>query len=245
MTWQRVRQWWSGARHWAIAREHLLLHPHLVPQHLAQLAIVAVVALLGVVPHPLWRAVTRYGITAAHEAGHAIVATVFGNHRALVRLRTDTSGATWSGQGCWPVRVLVGVAGYPAPGALGVAGAYLMAQQAWRVWLWFLLALGAVMALCWVRNVFGWLIMAALVAVTVVVLMQNPIIAQPMALLVCIVLSLGGVRAAFEIIRHPVAESDVAVIGRLCHLPVVIPATGLALAVMAEALVTLVLLVRP
>jgi hypothetical protein len=114
----------------------------------------ALVAALVVVAPGSWR-VARHGVTLVHEAGHATAAVLTGRRLAGIRLHSDTSGLTTSvGRPRGPGMVLTALAGYVAPGLLGLAAAWLT-SRGWAVgMLWCLLALVAAIGLG-IRNWFG------------------------------------------------------------------------------------------
>jgi hypothetical protein len=115
------------------------------------------VALAGCALQPLWPA-ARLVVTAVHELGHALAALALGGRVSRVHLWMNTAGLTTYSL---PVRTgrvrsgAVAIAGYPAPGLAGLAGAGLILAGQVRWWV----ALGAVVALVllvlWVRNAWG------------------------------------------------------------------------------------------
>lgn len=112
------------------------------------------VAALLVVWGPAWR-VLRHVVTIAHEGGHAAVAAMTGRSLQGVRLHSDTSGLTVSsGRQRGPGVVLTLLAGYPAPAAVGLAGAFALAHDRVRLTLVVALLLLLVLLLQ-IRNVFG------------------------------------------------------------------------------------------
>ncbi|WP_340540473.1 M50 family metallopeptidase [Nocardioides sp. GXZ039] len=113
-----------------------------------------VIALLLVLVPATWRRV-RLGITAIHEAGHAVVAVLVGRRLQGVRLHADTSGVTLSkGRPTGPGMVAMLAAGYLAPAAVGLGAAALLAAGRGIAMLWALLAL-VLALLAWVRNWYG------------------------------------------------------------------------------------------
>lgn len=118
----------------------------------------ALAAALVLVPG-LWP-VARHAVTVAHEAGHAVVAALTGRRLTGIRLHADTSGLTLSrGRPRGPGMALMLLAGYPAPAALGLGAAALVAAGRSVLLLWALLATLALMLLL-VRNLFGlWVVL--------------------------------------------------------------------------------------
>ncbi len=118
----------------------------------------ALAAALVLVPG-LWP-VARHAVTVVHEAGHALVAALTGRRLTGIRLHADTSGLTLSrGRPRGPGMALMLLAGYPAPAALGLGAAALVAAGRSVLLLWALLVtLALVLAL--VRNLFGlWVVL--------------------------------------------------------------------------------------
>lgn len=117
----------------------------------------AVVAVCLLVPQ-LWHLV-RHVVTIAHEAGHAIVATLLGRDVRGIRLHSDTSGlTTHSGSTKRLPLALTAFAGYPAPAVVGLgAAALLYAGYAFAL-LWIVVLL-LVLVLVQIRNVYGFLVL--------------------------------------------------------------------------------------
>lgn len=88
------------------------------------LAITGAVVLLALVPRT-WR-VLRQAATIIHEMGHVFAALVSRRRVSGIRLHSDTSGATLTwGKSQGPGLLFTFLAGYPAPGLLAVALAWL------------------------------------------------------------------------------------------------------------------------
>jgi Peptidase M50B-like len=101
-----------------------------------------------------WR-LTRGVVTIAHEGGHAVVAVLAGRGLGGIRLHADSSGATTSiGRDGGLGLVLTFLGGYPAPAALGLGAAVLVATGRTAMSLWLVVAL-LVVTLTQVRNAFG------------------------------------------------------------------------------------------
>ncbi|SHN36651.1 M50 family metallopeptidase [Cryptosporangium aurantiacum] len=114
----------------------------------------AVVALVAVVPHPLWR-ISRNVVTIAHEGGHAAAAVLSGRRLTGIRLHSDTSGVTVSrGKPYGPGMVATGAAGYITPSLLGLLGAVLLTAGHITALLW-LAVVGLAALLVMIRNVYG------------------------------------------------------------------------------------------
>jgi hypothetical protein len=180
------------------------------------LALVA--ALGGVVMTRAWR-VGRLAVTAVHEAGHAVMAILGGHTVTAVHLRPDSSGVTFhQGKQRWLSRVATAGAGYAAPGVAAIAGAALIAHGETRVWLTILLALGVVMVIGWVRNLFGVAVVGALVLSLGWLLVSGTSAETLLAgSIVTWYLGVGGLRAAVEQLRGD--RGDAFELGRLLRLP--------------------------
>ena len=187
-------------------------------------------ALMVVVPKAMWRW-ARLGVTAVHESGHAVVAVLVGRKVTAIHLRPDSSGVTLHyGRGGRIRRLATAAAGYPAPGLLALAGAWLLVHRSGRTWLVVLLILGVVNVVLWIRNLFGLVVAAAWIGTVGWLIFRGTAgaIAFVSAFAVWF-LVLGGVRAAFELPRAP-AASDATDIGRLVHLPSGVCKAGFILA---------------
>jgi hypothetical protein len=179
-------------------------------------------ALAGLVPGRAWR-LGRLVVTAVHECGHAVAAILAGRKVHAVHLRADSSGVTMHrGTLGRSGRILTAAAGYPAPGGLGAAGAWLIANHHARWWLMVLAGLGAVMAVLWVRNLFGLALMLVWVAGVVWLLESGSVTGQTLAgATVAWYLVLGGLRAAAELFADR-GQSDAVDLSRLTHVPAVV-----------------------
>jgi hypothetical protein len=112
------------------------------------------IALAAVVYRPAWR-IVRHVVTIAHEGGHAGIALLVGRRLSGVRLHSDTSGLTVSrGRPTGIGVVLVLLAGYLAPSALGLAMAFALSRGYAVATLWGWLGLLALLLVA-VRNLFG------------------------------------------------------------------------------------------
>jgi hypothetical protein len=103
---------------------------------------------------PVWR-LARNVVTIAHEGGHAIVALAAGRTLDRIRLHSDTSGVTVSrGKPYGAGMVFTALAGYPAPSAVGLAGAALLSVNRITLTLWLAIVLLAAL-LMKIRNAYG------------------------------------------------------------------------------------------
>jgi Peptidase M50B-like len=116
--------------------------------------VAGLLALLAVGWTTSWR-LTRGVVTIAHEGGHALVAVLTGRGLGGIRLHADSSGATTSiGRDGGLGLVLTFLGGYPAPAALGLVAALLVASGRAAMSLWLVVVL-LVVTLTQVRNAFG------------------------------------------------------------------------------------------
>ncbi len=120
------------------------------------IALAVVVAALVV---PAAWGVVRHAVTIAHEGGHALVAWLTGRRVSGIRLHSDTSGLTTSyGEVKRLPLSLVALAGYPAPGVVGLTAAWGIGEGYAIAVLWACEAVLLVM-LVRIRNWFGLLVM--------------------------------------------------------------------------------------
>jgi hypothetical protein len=116
--------------------------------------VAGLLALLAVGWTTSWRLI-RGVVTIAHEGGHALVAVLTGRGLGGIRLHADSSGATTSvGRDGGLGLVLTFLGGYPAPAALGLVAALLVASGRAAMSLWLVVVL-LVVTLTQVRNAFG------------------------------------------------------------------------------------------
>ncbi|WP_228990585.1 M50 family metallopeptidase [Streptomyces sp. DH8] len=188
--------------------------------------VTAVLALIAVVPDPLWR-LARNTITIAHEGGHGLVALLTGRQLSGIRLHSDTSGLTVSrGKPTGIGMILTAAAGYTAPSLLGLGGAWLLTNGRITLLLWVATALLAVM-LVMIRNVYGALTVILTGATFLLVSwLASSDVQSAFAYAVVWFLLLGGVRPPFELQskrRHGGApDSDADQLARLTDAPAVL-----------------------
>lgn len=193
------------------------------------------VALLLVLSGAPWR-LARNVVTIVHEAGHALIAVLAGRRLQGIKLHSDTSGVTVSrGKPEGPGMVLTALAGYPAPGLLGLAFASLLVADRVTV----LLALAALLllgVLVMVRNAYGVLtVVLTAGALAVLALVAGAQVQAWFVYLITWFLLLGGVRPVVELQikrrRGTARDSDADQLARLTGVPA--PLWMLMLAVIA------------
>ncbi|GAA3815766.1 M50 family metallopeptidase [Amycolatopsis sp. ATCC 39116] len=181
------------------------------------------VALLLVLSGAPWR-MARNVITIVHEAGHALIAVLAGRRLQGIKLHSDTSGVTVSrGKPEGPGMVLTALAGYPAPGILGLAFASLLAAGRITV----LLALAALLllgVLVMVRNAYGVLsVVLTAAGLAVVALVAGPQVQAWFIYLITWFLLFGGLRPVIELQikrrRGAARDSDADQLARLTGVP--------------------------
>lgn len=179
------------------------------------LAVAAALVLI----RPVWP-LTRYAVTLAHEAGHAIAAICTGRRLTGVRLHSDTSGLTLSkGKPRGPGMVLTAAAGYVAPSLLGLAGSALIASGQLRVLIWGTVVLTLAM-LPFIRNIFGLLVvLAAAATFGGVAYYGSSALQLHFAYAAIWVLLIGNLRTIVEGSRSRSGGSDFDQLRRLTHLP--------------------------
>jgi hypothetical protein len=183
----------------------------------------AALALVAVVPHPLWR-LSRNAITIAHEGGHGLIALLTGRTLTGIRLHSDTSGLTLSrGKPTGIGMILTAAAGYTAPPLLGLGGAWLLAADHITLFLWLATALLLAM-LVMIRNAYGVLTVVLTGAAFVLVSwLSGPDVQAAFAYTAVWFLLLGGVRPAFELQskrrQGGAQDSDADQLSRLTHVP--------------------------
>lgn len=118
-----------------------------------EVLVAGLLALLVVSWTASWR-LTRGVVTIAHEGGHALAAVLTGRGLGGIRLHADSSGVTTSSGRGGVGLVLTFLGGYPAPAALGLLGAALVATDRAAASLWLVVVL-LLLTLVQVRNVFG------------------------------------------------------------------------------------------
>jgi hypothetical protein len=195
-----------------------------------------VVALVLVAHRRTWPWI-RLATTVVHEAGHALVAVLVGRRLAGIRVHSDTSGVTVSrGRPRGPGMVAMLLAGYLAPGVLGLVAALLFTHGHALVLLWLLVAV-LLGVLVWVRNGYGLLTVLVLGAGLGLVTRYGD--ARVQAVLACGVawlLLLAAPRPLVDLLRRGRAGrrgSDPDRLARLTRVPAVLWILALLLADLA------------
>ncbi|MGD8214425.1 M50 family metallopeptidase [Aestuariimicrobium sp. Y1814] len=184
---------------------------------------VAVVGLLGAVALGLvlfaWPLV-RMLVTIVHEAGHAVVAALCGRRLSGIRLHSDTSGLTVSrGRPTGPGMVATLLAGYLAPGVVGLGAALALAGGYAVALLWAWAVLLAVMLL-FIRNFYGLLVMLVVLAgVAAASCYLEPVHQSWLGFLLTWLLLLSAPRPTVELARRPSAGSDAGQLARITKVP--------------------------
>jgi peptidase M50B-like protein len=189
-----------------------------------EVLVAAVVALAVVGWTVSWR-VARGVVTIVHEGGHALIAVLAGRGLIGIRLHADTSGVTTStGHAGGLGLVLTFLGGYPAPAALGLVGAVLVAtDRAAALWLVVVLL---VATLVQVRNAYGVLsVLATGAAVGAVAWWGDAVLQGAFAAALSWFLLFGAVRSVRELQRGRRrgvllgGESDADALARLTGVP--------------------------
>lgn len=188
-------------------------------------ALAVVVALVGV--PAIWLS-ARYPVTIVHEMGHVIMARLCGRSISGIRVHTDTSGlAVTRGAPYGLGMALTSMAGYLAPGAVGLACVW--SAMSARAGLALVGVLGLLLAaLLLVRNVWGLaVVLSCLIGVIAAVQSVNPVLVTGVVLVLGLLLVMGSVRAVIELCllhrRGEAADSDA--FGAAAAVKGLIPAT--------------------
>jgi hypothetical protein len=174
------------------------------------------------------RPVVSHTTTTAHEGGHALFVVMLGGRLHGVRVDRDNSGlTTYSGiRGL--DRFLVALAGYLAPSMFGLLGAALLVSgEAAAVLVMSLVLLG--LLLLTIRNVFGALVVSALVGLVWWTLSDGSTGLQEIVAFTWVwvllisgvvdVLGLRGIRRAMRQAGDRDRSSDAYQLGRMTLLP--------------------------
>jgi hypothetical protein len=188
--------------------------------------VAGLLALVAVCWTVSWR-LMRGVVTIAHEGGHALVAVLSGRGLHGIRLHADSSGLTTSsGRSGGIGLVLTFLGGYPAPTALGLTGALLVASGRAAVALWLVVVLLG-LTLVQVRNAFGIVsVLATGALVATVAWWGDAALQAGFAAALVWFLLFGGLRAVRELQRgrrrgpsQLGVESDADALARLTGVP--------------------------
>lgn len=166
------------------------------------IAIMALSCALVFIPQT-WKWIMTHFVTLAHESGHAIMGMLTFGRVGHIKINFDRSGETVTSRG---VRLLpIGaclslLAGYPFPVLLG---SFMIAasQTTWyMVSFWVVAAIGGMCAV-FVRNIFGFLIVAIWAAFFAYLALGNPPYAMAAFVAAAMFLILGGVKDVVGLIR--------------------------------------------
>jgi peptidase M50B-like protein len=86
---------------------------------------------------PLWR-FTKHTITIAHEGGHSLISLLIGVKAGRITVHRDGGGATAFPEKIpWLADLLITMAGYLGPSAVGLGGVYLLVagRPGWVLWI--------------------------------------------------------------------------------------------------------------
>lgn len=183
-------------------------------------AALAVVLLPGTWPY------ARLVVTVVHEAGHAVVAVLVGRRLQAIRLHSDTSGLTVSrGRPRGPGMILMLLAGYLAPAAVGLASVLLLVADRSMAVLW-IAVLVLLMMLVHVRNLYGLGVLLALLgAVVAVAWWLDPALQALVAHQLTWLLLLAAPRPVVELVRsgrRGSGTSDADQLARLTRVPALV-----------------------
>lgn len=179
-------------------------------------AVLAVIALgLVVLAWPLVRTL----VTVCHESGHALVAVLAGRGLTGVRLHADTSGLTVSrGRPTGPGMVATLLAGYPGPAFAGL-GLSLLAGSGHASGVLWLLVLGALALLVWIRNLYGLLVvLVAGAAVALATWYSPPTVLSWIATGLAWLFLIAAPRPVLELFRSRSTTSDAGQLATLTHI---------------------------
>lgn len=183
----------------------------------------AVVGLLGAAALALvlfvWPLV-RMLVTIVHEAGHAVVAGLCGRRLSGIRLHSDTSGLTVSrGRPNGPGMVATLLAGYLAPGVVGLGAAVALAAgyAVGLLWAWAVLL---ALMLLFIRNFYGLLVMVVVLGgIAAASWWLEPVYQSWLGYLLTWLLLLSAPRPPVELARRPSRESDAGQLARITKVP--------------------------
>ena len=194
------------------------------------------------------RKVVGHGVTAAHEAGHAVVAVLLGRELTSLKVRPNRSGETWSkGAGSRLGLAVLAMAGYPAPMVVGLAVAWAIRHGRAREALAGALV-AVVLSVPFWKGLWTVIVGVALAVALGAAVYYRGRFAEAMAGGIVAIGTLGGLFDIFEIAGSKVKRNDSSDVGKvaaLFFLPVVVAKAGLALFGIGLAALTAFVALRP
>ena len=188
------------------------------------LIISALSCALVFIPHT-WKWVMTHFVTLAHESGHAIMGILTFGRVGHIKIHFDRSGETVTSRGLriLPIGACLSLlSGYPFPILLG---AFMLAasQTAWYMIAFWVVAAIGVMCAVFIRNVFGFLIVAIWAAFFAYLAIENPPYAMTAFVAAAIFLILGGLKDLVGLIRmyfrKQTGETDLGILKGHTHIP--------------------------
>jgi hypothetical protein len=169
------------------------------PAYAAAVGVAVVVALAFA---PLRRAASSV-VTLAHELGHAAVALAVGGKVTRVSVRLDASGETLTlvGGKAPNLRLaLFALAGYPAPGVVGIVAAWAASTADHRTFLLVSAVIVALVLVLWVRNPWGLLVcVVTVVGLWVVAVNGGEVLARTVTIAAAWTFAIGGLQASWAL----------------------------------------------
>jgi hypothetical protein len=172
-----------------------------------------------------WKWIMTHFVTLAHESGHAIMGILTFGRVGHIKINFDRSGETVTSRGSriLPIGACLSLlAGYPFPVLLG---AFMIAasQTTWHMIAFWAVAAIGVMCAVFIRNFFGFLIVAIWAAFFAHLAINNPPYAMTAFVAAAIFLIIGGVRDLFGLIRmyfrKQTGETDLGILKGHTHIP--------------------------
>lgn len=170
----------------------------------------AMAAVIVIIVVPMLWIMVRYPVTIVHEMGHVIMARLCGRSVTGIRVHTDTSGlAVTRGAPHGLGMALTAIAGYLAPGALGLACVWAATSSRAGFALFAIFGL-LIAALLLVRNLWGVaVVFACLIGVWTAMASVDGQLVSAIVLICGLVLALGSVRAVVDLMRlHRRGQAD-------------------------------------
>lgn len=188
------------------------------------IAISALSCALVLIPHT-WKWVMTHFVTLAHESGHAIMGILTFGRVGHIKINFDRSGETVTSRGLriLPIGACLSLlSGYPFPILLG---AFMIAasQTTWHMAaFWIVAAIGGMCAV-FIRNFFGFFVVAIWAAFFAHLAINNPSYAMTAFVAAAIFLIVGGLRDVFGLIRmyfrKQTGETDLGILKGHTRIP--------------------------